>query len=297
LALQGNEICEMLGIKYPIIQGGMAWVSHAELAAAVSNAGGLGVLAAGGLTPEELRRAIRRTRELTDQPFGVNIVLWQVLMAGQMEVVSEEGVKIIMTGVGNPRAVLDVAKSNGMLVISVVGAVRQARRAQEAGVDAIVAEGMEGGGHVGQISTLCLVPQVVEAVDVPVLAAGGIGDGRGYAAARALGASGIMMGTRFIASVECPIHPLYKQRVLEAASEDAVVIGHVTGSPSRCLQNAYTTERLDRERDGTSIDEIRTMGIGRLRRAAMDGDVEHGWMPAGQVSGMIDRLQTCQEIV
>lgn len=293
----GNKICEMLGITYPIIQGGMAWASTPELAAAVSNAGGLGVIAAGGLNPEELRRSIRRTREMTDRPFGVNIVLWQVLMEGQMDVVVAEGVRIVMTGIGDPRPVLGPAKQHGLVVIPAVGAVRHARRVVAEGVDAVVAEGTEGGGHVGQVSTLCLVPQVVDAVDVPVLAAGGIGDARGFAAAFALGACGIMMGTRFLATPECPIHPAYKERIQRATSEDTVVIGSATGSPARCIKNTYTEERLAKELSGLPRDEQRLFGIGRLRLAAQEGDVEQGFIPAGQVSGMIDGLKTCQEII
>lgn len=293
-----HKLCELLGIQYPIILGGMAWAGTPELAAAVSNAGGLGLIGAGSLPSDELRRQIRRTRELTDNPFGVNIVPLGVPLPERVEVLIEEGVTIAATGFTDPTMpVVTDLRRHGIHVLAVVPTVRLARRMEAEGASVIVASGTEGGGHVGKISTLALVPQVIDAVDIPVVAAGGIGDARGFAAALALGACGVQMGTRFLATEECPCHPRYKERILQAGESDTVVTGDISGKPMRVLRNRFTDEWLQKERAGIPVEELLQFGVGKIRIAVCEGEVDKGSMPTGQVAGIIQSVLGVKELI
>ena len=296
-----TRVCEILGIRYPIIKGGMAWVSDYRLTAAVSNAGGLGLIAAGSISDEELVRTIGETRRLTDKPFGVNIVpIAGVSLMDRIRVIAAEGVRIVATAFSDPTMpIVSEARKAGAAVICVVPSVRLAKRVEGEGADIIVASGTEAGGHVGRISTLTLVPQVVDAVQVPVVAGGGIADGRGFLAALALGASGIQMGTRFIVSQESPVHPDAKACILAACEEDTVVTGNITGSPVRCLRNRFTDYWLSREaKEGhTAKEDLQREGMGRLRKGMIEGDLEHGTLAAGQACGLIREEKTAQAIV
>jgi enoyl-[acyl-carrier protein] reductase II len=286
-----TPICDILGIQYPIIKGGMAWVSERNLVAAVSNAGGLGILAAGNMAEEDLIREIRETRRLTDKPFGVNIVpIAGVRLMDRIRIVADEGVDIVATAFSDPTSpVISELHKHPVTVLCVVPTVRLAKRVEQEGADIIVASGTEGGGHVGRIATLPLVPQVVDAVNLPVVAAGGIGDGRGLLAALSLGASGIQMGTRFMASTESVIHPNVKARIVAATENDTVVTGDITGSPVRCLRNEFTNYWLEREREHGHLakDELQREGMGRLYRGMIEGDMDHGTLPGGQACGLI----------
>lgn len=292
-----KTICDLLGISYPIIQGGMAWVATHSIAAAVSEAGGLGIIAAGHAPSEWLREQIRACKTLTNKPFGVNIMLLSPYVDEVAQVVVEEGVSMVTTGAGNPGKYMDLWKSAGIKVIPVVPSVALAKRMEKCGADAIIAEGMESGGHIGELSTMALVPQVVDAVSIPVIAAGGIGDGRGIAATFMLGAQGVQMGTRFLVAKECDIPDTYKQRVLKASDIDAVVTGRSTGHPVRSLRNQLTREFIQAEKSGATPEELEVLGTGALRRAAIEGDVMRGSVLAGQISGMITKEQTTKEII
>lgn len=290
-------ICDLLGIKYPIIQGGMAWVATAPLAAAVSNAGGLGIIGAGNMPGELLRQEIKKCRNLTSKPFGVNIYYLSPCVKEVVDVVIEERVPVVTTGAGNPGKDMPRFKAQGIKVIPVVSAVALAKRLERTGADAIIAEGMECGGHIGDTTTMTLVPQVVSAVSVPVIAAGGIADGRGLAAALALGAQGVQMGTRFVASTECTVHEKYKEAIIKAKDRSTVVTGASFGHPVRVLNNKFAREFLHREQQGASQQELEQLGTGRLRAAVQDGDVEYGSLMCGQVAGLIKEVLPVEKII
>jgi enoyl-[acyl-carrier protein] reductase II len=292
-----TRVCELLDIEYPILQGGMAWVATAELAAAVSEAGGLGIIGAGGMPGEMLREEIRKARSLTDKPFGVNIMLMSEFVEEQMKVVLEEKPAVITTGAGNPGIYIPNLKSAGIKVIPVVASVALAIRLERIGVDALIAEGSESGGHIGELSTFALVPQVVDAVSLPVIAAGGIADGRGFLAAFALGAEGVQMGTRFVCSTECTVHPAYKEAIIKARDRDTVVTGRPTGHPVRCIRNKLTRKFEELEASCAPAEELEELGKGRLRAAAVDGDVEYGSVMAGEISGLIKDVKPVKKII
>lgn len=294
--MKNNRICELLGIEYPIIQGGMAWIADASLAAAVSEAGGLGIIT--GTAPIEwIRDEIRKAKKLTDKPFGVNIMLMSPHADDVAKLVCEENVKVVTTGAGSPGKYMEMWKEHGVKVIPVVASVALARRMEKMGADAIVAEGTESGGHVGQLTTMALVPQVADAIDIPVLAAGGIGDGRGIVAGFALGAEGVQMGTRFLVAKECTVHQNYKDKVLKAKDIDTEVTGRSTGHPVRVLRNKLAREFNKLEKEGAPVEEIEKLGVGALRKAVKDGDVDFGSVMAGQISGLVNKEQTCKEII
>lgn len=292
-----TDICDLLNIEYPILQGGMAWLGTAELAAAVSEAGGLGIIGAGHMPPDLFRAEIRKVKERTNKPFGCNIMLMSYYVKEVMEVVLDERVPVITTGAGNPGTYVPALKEIGTKVIPVVASVSLAKRLERGGIDAIIAEGTESGGHIGEISTMSLVPQVVDAVDVPVIAAGGIADGRGMAAALALGAKAVQMGTRFVLSEECIAHENYKKAVVRAKDRSTVITGVNSGHPVRILDNQFSKEYHERERAGASQEELDKMGEGTLRKAAIDGDVKMGSVMIGQISGMISDIKPCAEII
>jgi enoyl-[acyl-carrier protein] reductase II len=292
-----TAVTELLGIEVPVIQGGMAWVAEHNLAAAVSNAGGLGIIAAANAPYEYVREEIRKVKELTDRPFGVNIMLLSPYAADIARLVVEEKVPVVTTGAGNPSAYMKQWKEAGIKVIPVVASVALAKLMQRAGADAVIAEGCESGGHIGESTTMALVPQVVDAVTIPVIAAGGIGDGRGIAAALMLGAQAVQMGTRFLVSKECVIHPNYKERVLRAKDIDTAVTGRSTGHPVRQIRNKMTREYLKKEQEGCSFEELELMTLGSLRRAVQEGDADYGSMMSGQIAGLVKKEQTCQEML
>lgn len=292
-----TRITELLGIRYPIIQGGMAWVAEHRLAAAVSEAGGIGLIGAGGAPASFVREEIRQAKELTDKPFGVNVMLMNPEADEIAKVVVEEGVKVVTTGAGNPGKYMAMWKEAGIRVIPVVASSAMAKMMERAGADAVVAEGMESGGHIGSLTTMALVPQVVDAVSIPVVAAGGIGDGRGLAAALMLGAEGVQMGTRFVVAKESIVHANYKEKLLKAKDIDSEVTGMSTGHPVRSLRNKMTKEYLRLEKEGASFEELEKLGLGALRRAVMEGDVVNGTVMAGQIAGMITKEQTCLEMI
>jgi len=295
--LLNSPLCELLNIKYPILQGGMAWVATAELAAAVSNAGGLGLIGAGHMPPDALRAEIQKAKTLTSRPFGVNIMLMSPFVRDVMGVVIEERVSVITTGAGNPAEYIGALKEIGSKVIPVVASVALARRLERVGVDAIIAEGMESGGHVGEITTMALVPQVVDAVKIPVIAAGGIGDARGIIAAFALGARGVQIGTRFVVAQECIAHPKYKEVILKARDRSTVVTGASTGHPVRILENKLARKYAELEKQGASIEELERLGAGKLKAAVRDGDINHGSVMLGQVAGMVNETKTVAAIM
>jgi len=292
-----TELCDLLGREYPIIQGGMAWVATAELAAAVSEAGGLGLIGAGSAPPEAVRSEIRKVRSLTKKPFGVNVYFLSPFAEKVLETVIEERVPVVTTGAGNPSRYVPKIKEAGMKILALVASVNLAKRLERAGVDGLVAEGMECGGHVGEIATMPLVPQIVDAVKIPVAAAGGIFDGRGLVAALALGAKGIQMGTRFICAAECKAHPNYKRAIINARDRDTVVTGGPSGHPVRVLDNKLAKAFAEAEKRGASVKELEALGAGRLRAAVVDGDVENGSVMAGQIAAMVSKVETCQEII
>ena len=291
-----TRITELLGIEYPIIQGGMAWVAEHHLAAAVSEAGGLGLIGAANAPAEVVREEIRKVKELTKKPFGVNIMLMSQYADEVAKVVAEEGVKIVTTGAGNPGKYMKMWKDAGIKVIPVVASVALARMMEKAGADAVVAEGTESGGHIGEATTMTLVPQVVDAVSIPVIAAGGIADGRGIAAAFMLGAEAVQMGTRFVVAKES-MHDNYKQRVIKAKDIDSAVTGRSHGHPVRCLRNQMTREYTRLEAEGKSFEELEYLTLGALRKAVMEGDVTNGTVMAGQIAGMVTKEQTCKEMI
>ena len=294
---KNNRITELLNIKYPIFQGGMAWVGTAELASAVSNAGGLGIIGAGHMPPDALRAEIHKAKEWTDKPFGVNVMLMSPFVKEVMQVVLEERLSVITTGAGNPGEYVPALKEVGTKVIPVVASVALAKRLEKAEVDAVIAEGTESGGHVGELTTMALVPQIVDAVKIPVIAAGGIADSRGFLASLALGASGVQMGSRFVVSKECIAHENYKNMVLKAKDRSTVVTGRTTGHPVRVLANKLTREYLEREHAGASVEELEQMGAGKLHLATHIGDTDNGSVMIGQISGMLKDIKTCQEII
>lgn len=287
---------EMLSIKYPFIQGGMANIATGEFAAAVSNAGGLGLIGAGGMNTEMLRDNIRKCKELTDKPFGVNLMLMNPDAEEMASMIVEEGVKIVTTGAGSPAKYMPMWKENNMIVMPVVASALLARKMESLGADAIIAEGTESGGHVGEMTTMALVPQVVDAVNIPVIAAGGIADGRQLAAAFALGAIGVQLGTCLLVSEECPIHSAYKEAVLKAKDNDTIVTGRIAGTPVRILKNSMAREYVKKEKEGVDKMELEKFTLGSLRRAVLEGDIKTGSLMAGQVSGQLKEIKTISEI-
>lgn len=287
----------MLGIEKPIIQGGMAWVAESHLAAAVSEAGGFGMIGAANAPADVVRNYIREARSLTDKPFGVNIMLLSPFADEIAKLVVEEGVTAVTTGAGNPEKYMEQWKAAGIRVIPVIASVALAKRMERCGADAVVAEGTESGGHIGQATTMTLVPQTVDAVSIPVIAAGGIADGRGFAAAMMLGAEAVQMGTRFCVSDECTIHENYKNRILKAKDIDSEVTGRSHGHPVRGLRNKMTREYLKLEEAGASFEELEKLTLGGLRKAVVEGDTDNGSVLAGQIAGMVTKRQSCREIV
>ena len=294
-----SPLCEMLGIRYPIFQGGMAWIADAKLAAAVSNAGGLGIISAMNAGPDYLREQIAIAKSLTDKPFGVNIMLQSPFADDVAKVVAEEGVKIVTTGAGTPTKYMPLWQEAGICVIPVVASVAMAKKMERAGASAVIAEGQESGGHIGELTTMAIVPQVVDAVNIPVLAAGGIADGRGVAAAFMLGACGVQLGTRFLVAKECGVHQNYKDQVLKAGDISTVTTGRrFGGNTCRCIKNSFSRNFLKEEyAPEATAESIANLGVGALRRAAVEGDVKTGCLLAGQISGMVNREQTAEEIV
>ncbi len=292
-----SEFFKELGVKYPIIQGGMAWVADSSLASAVSNAGGLGIIAAANAPVDYIRDEIRKTKQLTDKPFGVNIMLLSENAEQVAKLVCEEGVKVVTTGAGNPGKYMELWKSHGIKVIPVVASVALAKRMERAGADAVIAEGCESGGHIGELTTMALVPQVVDGVNIPVIAAGGIGDGRGVAAAFMLGVQGVQVGTRFLVAKECTVHENYKQKVLDAKDIDAVVTGRATGHPIRVLKNKLSRQFQKLEKENATVEALEELGRGCLPKAVREGDVEMGSVMAGQIAGLIKKEQSCKEII
>ncbi|MDD2370876.1 MAG: enoyl-[acyl-carrier-protein] reductase FabK [Firmicutes bacterium] len=292
-----KTIEKLLNIKYPIIQGGMAWISDSSLASAVSEAGGLGVIAAGGAPGEIVRQEIIKTKQITNKPFAVNVMLLSEFADEVAKVVIEEKVPIVITGAGSPEKYLEGWHQNNIKVIPVVPSVLLATRMEKLGVDAVIVEGMEAGGHIGELTTMALLPQVVDAVNIPVIAAGGIADGRGFAAVAMLGADGVQVGTRFLVANECTVHEKYKEQVLKARDTDTIVTGRITGHPVRALKNKLAREFIKLEKNGATIAEIEALGVGSLQRAAREGDVANGALMAGQVAGMVSKRQSAKEIV
>lgn len=291
------SITGMLGIEYPIIQGAMAQIALAELAAAVSNAGGLGIIASGGFNAERLREEIHKCRSLTDRPFGVNLMLMAPNRDELAQLVVDEGVQVVTTGAGSPKNYIQMWKAAGIIIIPVVPSVQIARKMAALGVDAIVAEGTEAGGHVGETTTMALIPQVADAVTIPVIAAGGIADGRGVAAAFALGAQGVQVGTRFLATAECPAHERFKQAVVAAADGDTLVTGRSLGVPVRSIKNKMTLEYMKLERENADKDELELLAMGSLRKAVLEGDTENGSVMAGQIAGLVREITTVREVI
>lgn len=292
-----TRITQLLNIKYPIIQGGMAWVAEHNLAAAVSEAGGFGLLGAASAPADVIRQEIHKVRELTDKPFGVNIMLMSPYSAEVAQVVTEEKVAAVTTGAGNPEKYLEMWKNAGIKVIPVVASVAMAKRMERYGADGVVAEGTEAGGHIGQQTTMTLVPQVVDAVKIPVIAAGGIGDGRGFMAAMMLGAEAVQMGTRFVVADESIVHNNYKEKVINARDIDSEVTGMSTGHPVRSIRNHMTREYTKLEKQGASLEELEYLTLGSLRKAVMEGDVKEGSIMAGQIAGLVSKRQSCKEII
>lgn len=292
------DIRELLKIKYPIIQGGMANIANHQLASAVSNAGGLGLIGCGGWDPEQVREEIRKTKALTDKPFGVNIMLMSPYAEAISDIVIEEGVKIVTTGAGNPGIYIKKWKEAGIIVIPVVPSVAFAKRLERSGVDALVVEGTEAGGHIGETSTMTLVPQVVDSVNIPIIAAGGIADHRGLDAAFILGAKGVQIGTVLLASDECPIHENYKQKVIQARDTGTVVTGRHTGAPVRVLKNQMAKEYLNLTKYGkATLEELEKLTLGSLRKAVFDGDINRGSFMAGQSAGLVNKIRPVKEIL
>ena len=295
--MKNNKICEMLGIKYPIFQGAMAWVSGGELAGAVSRDGGLGIIAGGGMEPELLRENIRKAKAITTNPFGVNLMLLRPDVEQQLDVCIEEGVKVITTGAGNPGPFVDKLKNAGIKIIPVIPTVKLAERMEKIGVDAVIVEGTESGGHVGSITTMALLPQIVNAVNIPVIAAGGIASGKQFLAALSMGAEAVQCGTIFLTAKECLIHQNYKNAILKAKDRSTVTTGNFTGHPVRVIENKLAKEMLELEKNGASKEEIEELGRGSLKLAAVDGDAENGSIMSGQVAAMVNEERTTKEIL
>ena len=292
-----TRITELLGIKHPIIQGGMAWVAEHHLAAAVSEAGGLGLIGGANAPAEVVREEIRKAKALTKKPIGVNVMLLSPHADEIAKVVVEEGIGVVTTGAGNPEKYIEMWKAAGVKIIPVVASVALAKRMERYGADAVVAEGCESGGHIGEQTTMTLVPQVVDAVSIPVIAAGGIGDGRGIAAAFRLGAEAVQIGMRFVVSDESIVHENYKQRIIKAKDIDSAVTGRSHGHPVRCLRNQMTREYVKLEQEGKSFEELEYLTLGKLREAVQEGDITNGTVMAGQIAGMIYKTQTCKEMI
>jgi enoyl-[acyl-carrier protein] reductase II len=291
------DITKMLDIEYPILQGGMAQIARYELVSAVSNAGGLGILASGGLSAKELREQIIECKKKTDKPFGVNLMLMMPNIPELVDVVIEEGVKIVTTGAGTPKPYMEKLKSAGVKVIAVIPTVKIAKKMEALGVDALVAEGTEAGGHVGETTTMALVPQVVQAVSIPVIAAGGIADGHGVAAAYALGAQGVQLGTLFLVAEECPVPDSFKQAVINADDTSTIVTGRKSGAPVRSIKNPMTIKYQELEFSNASRDELEEITLGSLKKAVYNGDVENGSVMAGQISGIINEIRPVKELI
>ena len=292
-----SEICEILGIRYPVFQGGMAWIADGKLAAAVSNGGGLGIIAAGNAPGEYVREQIKIANSLTDKPVGVNIMLLSPFVAEVAQVVAEEGVQVVTTGAGNPSKYMELWKNAGIKVIPVVASVAMAKLMTRLGATAVIAEGTESGGHVGELTTIVLVPQICDATTLPVIAAGGIADGRGVAAAFILGACGVQMGTRFLAAEECNIHPVYKDKIIKAGDLCTMVTGKRLGHPVRSLRTPFSREYMKAEYSSMPDDELEALATGALRRAVIDGDNEKGCFLAGQIAAIVNKVQPAAEIV
>lgn len=292
-----TRITELLNIEYPVFQGGMAWVAEHNLAGAVSKAGGLGLIGAANAPAEVVREEIRKVKEMTDKPFGVNIMLLSPHAESIAKIVVEEGVAAVTTGAGNPEKYMSMWKEAGIKVIPVVASVALARRMERYGADAVVAEGCEAGGHIGQLTTMSLVPQIVDAINIPVIAAGGVGDGRGLAAVMMLGAEAAQIGTRFIVAKESIVHSNYKDRVIKAKDIDSEVTGLSTGHPVRALRNKMTRTYLKMEKDGASFEELEYLTLGSLRKAVIEGNMDEGTLMAGQIAGLISKEQSCEEII
>lgn len=297
-----SKICELLSISVPIFQGGMAWVADASLAGAVSQAGGLGIIAGGNAPKEVVKKEIKKIKEITDQPFGVNIMLLSPYAEEIVDLVCEEKVPVVTTGAGNPAKYMERFKANNIKVIPVVPSVALAARMEKIGADAVIFEGMEAGGHIGKLTTMSGVPQIVDAVSIPVIAAGGIGDGRGMAAAFMLGADAVQLGTRFLVAAECTIHRNYKEKVLKARDLDAVITCQHFGHPVRTLKNKLTLqynqlEKQELQKATPDLEIFEKIGQGALRKAVVDGDVDYGSIMAGQIAGLISKEETAQEIL
>lgn len=292
-----TKVSDLLGVKYPIIQGGMAWVAEYHLAAAVSEAGGLGLIGAASAPAEWVREQIRKARELTENPFGVNIMLMSPYADEVAKVMADENVKVVTTGAGSPEKYMKMWKAAGVKVIPVVASVALARRMERCGADALVAEGCEAGGHIGESTTMTLVPQVADAVQIPIIAAGGIADGRGIAAALMLGAGGVQMGTRFVVTDECQVHENYKERILKAKDIDSRVTGRTTGHPVRAIRNDMTKRYLELENQGAGFEELEKLTLGGLRKAVVEGDVKNGSVMAGQIAGLVKERMSCRALI
>ncbi len=292
-----SRICEMLNIEYPIFQGAMARIADASLAAAVSEAGGLGIIAGGTAPVDYVRNEVRKAKEMTKKPFGVNIMLLSTNVDEMAKMVCEEGVKVVTTGAGTPGKYMEMWKEHGIKVIPVVPSVAIAKRMVRSGADAIIVEGTEAGGHVGELTTMVLVPQVVDAVEVPVIAAGGIADGRGIAAVLMLGADGVQVGTRFLTAHECTVHPNYKQKILNAKDIDTVVTGRPTGHPVRILKNKLSRQFSSLEATAAPLEEYEKLGSGALAKAVTQGDMDYGSIMAGQIAALVRKEQSCKDII
>lgn len=290
-------ICDLFEIEYPVIQGGMAWLGTSELVSAVSEGGGLGLIGAGNAPPDWVRAQIRSTRERTAKPFGVNIMLMSPFVEEVIQIVLQEGVRIVSTGGGNPGIYIPQLKEAGVRVMPVVSSVALAKRLERAGADAVVTEGMESGGHIGETTTMALVPQVVDAVGIPVVAAGGIGDGRGLAAALSLGAHGVQMGTRFVCAEECVAHIDFKRKIVEARDRATVATGYTTGHPVRCLENRMTRQFAAMEAGGATVVELEKFGEGKLQLGVLEGDLESGSLMAGQIAGLVKDIKPAAAII
>ena len=295
--MKNNRVCEILGIKYPIFQGAMAWISGGELAGAVSRDGGLGIIAGGGMEPNLLRENIRKAKAITSNPFGVNLMLMRPDVEEQVNVCIEEGVKVITTGAGNPGAFMDRLKAANIKVIPVIPTVKLAERMEKIGADAVIVEGMESGGHVGTITTMALLPQIVNVVNIPVIAAGGIASGKQFLAALSMGAEAVQCGTIFLTAKECLIHQNYKNAILKAKDRSTVTTGNFTGHPVRVIENKLAKEMLELEKNGAAKEKIEELGKGSLRNAVVDGDAEMGSIMAGQVAAMVNEERTTKEIL
>lgn len=295
--MKDNRVCSLLGIKYPIIQGAMAWIADGNLAGHVSKEGGLGIIAGGGMPIDILRNEIKKAKAITSNPFGVNLMLMMPNIEEQIDVCVEEGVKVVTTGAGNPGVYMEKLKAAGIKVIPVVASVALAKRMEKIGADAVVAEGMEAGGHIGEITTMALVPQIAEAVSIPVIAAGGIGGGKQFLAAFALGAEGVQVGTKFLVADECNVHDNYKEAIIKAKDRSTVATGNYTGHPVRVINNKLAKEMLEMEKRGASIEELEKMGTGKLRLAAVEGDVKEGSVMSGQVASMVTKRESVKDII